>query len=136
MRRVVITGMGITSCLGNDADTVSAALREGRSGIRHVPEYAELGLRSQVAGAPDIDLDAEIDRKLKRFMGDAAAHACVAMRNAIADAGLDEEQVRHERSGVIAGSGGGSAQWQIETGDLLRQKGVRRVGPYMVPRTM
>ena len=85
---------------------------------------------------PVIDLDAEIDRKQKRFMGDAAAYACVAMRNAAADAGLTDEQISHERTGVIAGSGGGSAQWQIETGDLLRQKGVRRVGPYMVPRTM
>ncbi|MEZ5438900.1 MAG: beta-ketoacyl-ACP synthase I [Lysobacteraceae bacterium] len=136
MRRVVITGMGIVSCLGNDADSVSAALREGRSGIRAFPEYAGIGLRSQVAGMPVIDLDAEIDRKQKRFMGDAAAYACVAMRNAAADAGLTDEQVSHERTGVIAGSGGGSAQWQIETGDLLRQKGVRRVGPYMVPRTM
>ncbi|HRX99233.1 MAG TPA: beta-ketoacyl-ACP synthase I [Xanthomonadaceae bacterium] len=136
MRRVVITGMGIVSCLGNDADSVSTALREGRSGIRAFPEYAEIGLRSQVAGMPVIDLDAEIDRKQKRFMGDAAAYACVAMRNAAADAGLTDEQISHERTGVIAGSGGGSAQWQIETGDLLRQKGVRRVGPYMVPRTM
>ena len=136
MRRVVITGMGIVSCLGNDADSVSTALREGRSGIRAFPEYAEIGLRSQVAGMPVIDLDAEIDRKQKRFMGDAAAYACVAMRNAAADAGLTDEQSSHERTGVIAGSGGGSAQWQIETGDLLRQKGVRRVGPYMVPRTM
>ncbi|MEZ5463973.1 MAG: beta-ketoacyl-ACP synthase I [Lysobacteraceae bacterium] len=136
MKRVVITGMGIVSCLGNDADTVSTALREGRSGICQVPEYAELGLRSQVAGVPDIDLDAEIDRKQKRFMGDAAGFAHVAMRKAIADAGLDAAQVSSDRIGVIAGSGGGSARWKIETGDLLRQKGVRKVGPYMVPRTM
>lgn len=136
MRRVVVTGMGLVSCLGNDLDTVSGALREGRSGLRAMPEYAELGLRSQVAGVPEIDLDAEIDRKLKRFMGDAAAYATVAMRHAIAHAGLDAAQVSHPRTGVIAGSGGGSAQWQIETGELLRGKGVRRVGPYMVPRTM
>ena len=136
MRRVVVTGMGLVSCLGNTQAEVSQALREGRSGIRAMPEYAEHGLRSQVAGVPQIDLEAAIDRKLKRFMGDAAAYSYVSMRDAIADAGLSIEQVRHLRSGVIAGSGGGSAQWQIETGDLLRKKGVRRVGPYMVPRTM
>ncbi len=136
MRRVVVTGMGIVSCLGNTAAAVSRALRESVSGIRAVPEYAELGLRSQVAGVPQIDLVESIDRKRKRFMGDAAGYAYVAMRDALADAGLDEAQVRHPRVGVIAGSGGGSAQWQIETGDLLRAKGVRRVGAFMVPRTM
>jgi 3-oxoacyl-[acyl-carrier-protein] synthase I len=135
-RRVVVTGMGVVSCLGNDRASVAAALREGRSGIRHVPEYAELGLRSQVAGAPDIDLAERIDRKLKRFMGDAAGFAYVAMKDAIADAGLTDDEVRDERTGLVAGSGGGSPQWQIETGDLLRNKGVRKVGPYMVPRTM
>lgn len=136
MRRVVITGLGITSCLGNDADTVSAALREGRSGIRHLPQYAELGFRSQVGGAPEIDLDAQIDRKQKRFMGDAAAFAHIALRDAIADAGLDEALVSQPRTGLIAGSGGGSAEWQIEAADLLRARGIRKVGPYMVPRTM
>ncbi len=136
MRRVVVTGMGLASCLGQAADTVSRALREGISGIRAIPEYAERGLRSQIAGLPSIDLVAEIDRKLKRFMGDAAAYAYVSMRDAIADAGLTLDAIRHPRIGVIAGSGGGSAQWQIETGDLLREKGVRKVGPYMVPRTM
>ncbi|TAM62357.1 MAG: beta-ketoacyl-ACP synthase I [Rhodanobacter sp.] len=136
MRRVVVTGMGIVSCLGNALDTVSEALRELRSGISAMPEYAARGLRSQVAGVPQIDLAAVIDRKLKRFMGDAAAYAYVAMRDAIADAGLSIEQIRHPRSGVIAGSGGGSPRWQIETADLLREKGVRKVGPYMVPRTM
>lgn len=136
MRRVVVTGMGIVSCLGNKLDDVSRALREGRSGITAKPEYAELGLRSQVAGVPAIDLEAEIDRKKKRFMGDAAAYAWVAMRDAIAQAGLSAEQVSHPRVGVIAGSGGGSAEWQVATADLLREKGVRKVGPYMVPRTM
>ena len=136
MRRVVITGLGITSCLGNDADTVSAALREGRSGIRHIPQYAELGFRSQVGGAPEIDLDAQIDRKQKRFLGDAAAFAHIALRDAIADAGLDEALVSQPRTGLIAGSGGGSAEWQIEAADLLRARGIRKVGPYMVPRTM
>ena len=136
MRRVVVTGLGITSCLGNDADTVSAALREGRSGIRHIPQYAELGFRSHVGGAPEIDLDAQIDRKQKRFMGDAAAFAHIALRDAIADAGLDEALVSQPRTGLIAGSGGGSAEWQIEAADLLRARGIRKVGPYMVPRTM
>ena len=136
MRRVVVTGLGIVSCIGDVASDVSRALRDGISGIRTVPEYAARGLRSRIAGLPQIDLAAAIDRKLKRFMGDAAAYGYVAMRDAIADAGLAPEQVRHPRSGVIAGSGGGSAQWQIETGDVLRDKGVRRVGPYMVPRTM
>ena len=136
MRRVVITGLGITSCLGNDADTVSAALREGRSGIRHIPQYAELGFRSHVGGAPEIDLEAQIDRKQKRFMGDAAAFAHIALRDAIANAGLDEALVSQPRTGLIAGSGGGSAEWQIEAADLLRNRGIRKVGPYMVPRTM
>jgi 3-oxoacyl-[acyl-carrier-protein] synthase-1 len=136
MRRVVITGMGIVSCLGNDLDSVSVSLREGRSGITFRPESAEAGLRSQIAGVPQIDLDAEIDRKQKRFMGDAAGFACVAMRNAIADAGLTPELVSQIRTGVIAGSGGGSSQWQIETSDLMRSRGVRKIGPYMVPRTM
>ncbi|WP_454260904.1 beta-ketoacyl-ACP synthase I [Pseudoxanthomonas mexicana] len=136
MRRVAITGLGITSCLGNDADTVSAALREGRSGIRYIPQYAELGFRSQVGGAPEIDLEAQIDRKQKRFMGDAAAFAHIALRDAIADAGLDDALVSQPRTGLIAGSGGGSAEWQIEAADLLRTRGIRKVGPYMVPRTM
>ncbi|MDE2248051.1 MAG: beta-ketoacyl-ACP synthase I [Pseudomonadota bacterium] len=136
MRRVVVTGMGIVSCIGNEASTVERSLRDLRSGISAMPDYAARGMRSQVAGVPQIDLVAEIDRKRKRFMGDAAAYAWVAMRDAIADAGLSAEQVSDPRCGVIAGSGGGSAQWQIETADLLREKGVRKVGPYMVPRTM
>ncbi|MBK6727885.1 MAG: beta-ketoacyl-ACP synthase I [Xanthomonadales bacterium] len=136
MRRVAITGMGIVSCLGNTLDAVSSSLREGRSGIRALPESAERGLRSQIGGACDIDLDAAIDRKQKRFMGDAAAYAHVAMRDAIADAGLAPEHVSNVRSGLIAGSGGGSAEWQIEAADLLRNRGVRKVGPYMVPRSM
>jgi len=136
MRRVVVTGMGIVSCLGDMADTVSRALQELKSGIRAIPDYAARGLRSQVAGEPQVDLEASIDRKLRRFMGDAAAYAYLSMRSAIADAGLDHETVSHPRTGVVAGSGGGSAQWQIETADLLRSKGVRKVGPFMVPRTM
>ncbi|MDE2408277.1 MAG: beta-ketoacyl-ACP synthase I [Xanthomonadaceae bacterium] len=136
MRRVAITGMGITSCLGNDLDSVSRALREGRSGIRTLPDSVERGLRSQVGGAVDLHLDAVIDRKLKRFMSDAAAYSYVALRDAIADAGLSEAQVSDPRTGLIAGSGGGSSRWQVETADILRERGVRKVGPYMVPRTM
>lgn len=136
MRRVVITGMGITSCLGNDLDTVSSALREGRAGIRALPDHAEAGLRSHVGGNIELDLDAQIDRKLKRFMSDASAYAYIAMRDAIADAGLEEAQVANPRTGLIAGSGGGSSQWQVESADILRARGVRKVGPYMVPRTM
>ncbi|MFL9583206.1 beta-ketoacyl-ACP synthase I [Stenotrophomonas sp. AB1(2024)] len=136
MRRVVITGMGITSCLGNDLDTVSSALREGRAGIRNLPDHAEAGLRSHVGGNVELDLDAQIDRKLKRFMSDASAYAYIAMRDAIADAGLDQAQVVNPRTGLIAGSGGGSSQWQVESADILRARGVRKVGPYMVPRTM
>lgn len=136
MKRVVVTGMGIVSCLGNDQASVAEALREGRSGIQHSPEAAEIGLRSQVVGIPAIDLDAEIDRRFRRFMGNAAAYSYVAMRDAIADAGLEEHEVTDVRTGLVAGSGGGSPQWQIEVGDLLRNRGVRKVGPFMVPRTM
>lgn len=136
MRRVVITGMGITSCLGNDLDSVARALREGQSGIRHNPQAVEAGLRSQVGGDVQLDLDAAIDRKLKRFMGDASAYAYLALRDALADAGLDEAAISDPRIGLIAGSGGGSSHWQVEAADLLRNRGVRKVGPYMVPRTM
>jgi len=136
MRRVVVTGMGIASCLGNDLGTVSSALRESRPGIRFLPDHAERGLRSQVGGAVALDLDAVVDRKLKRFMSDAAAYSYVSLRDAIADAGLDEAAVSDPRTGLIAGSGGGSSRWQVETADLLRDRGVRKVGPYMVPRTM
>jgi 3-oxoacyl-[acyl-carrier-protein] synthase-1 len=135
-RRVVVTGMGIASCLGNDLASVSASLRDSRAGIRYLPEAAERGLRSQVGGAVDIDLDAAIDRKLKRFMSDAAAYSYLSLRDAIADAGLGEDAVSDPRTGLIAGSGGGSSQWQVEAADLLRERGVRKVGPYMVPRTM
>ncbi|MCR6686547.1 beta-ketoacyl-ACP synthase I [Pseudoxanthomonas sp.] len=135
-RRIAITGMGIASCLGNDLDTVSAALRESRPGIRTLPDSVERGLRSQVGGPVDLDLDAAIDRKLKRFMSDAAAYSYVSLRDAIADAGLDEARVSHPRTGLIAGSGGGSSHWQVEAADLMRERGVRKVGPYMVPRTM
>ncbi|MCE8030845.1 beta-ketoacyl-ACP synthase I [Halomonas daqingensis] len=136
MRRVVVTGLGIVSCLGNDPQAVVEALRNGRSGIRFKEEYAELGFRSHVAGVVDIDLDALIDRKLRRFMGDAAAYAYVSMAQAIEDAGLSPEQVSNERTGLIAGSGGASSANQVEAADVMREKGLRRVGPYRVTRTM
>ncbi|MBS9404955.1 beta-ketoacyl-ACP synthase I [Halomonas sp. TRM85114] len=136
MRRVVVTGLGIVSCLGNDAQQVLEALRNGRSGIRFKEEYAERGFRSQVAGVVDIDLEALVDRKLLRFMGDAAAYAYISMAQAIEDSGLTEEQVSNERTGLIAGSGGASSANQVEAADLLREKGLRRVGPYRVTRTM
>ncbi|WKD28496.1 beta-ketoacyl-ACP synthase I [Halomonas sp. KG2] len=136
MRRVVVTGLGIVSCLGNDQQQVLDALKSGRSGIRFKEEYAERGFRSHVAGSVDIDLDSLIDRKLRRFMGDAAAYAYVSMAQAIADSGLSEEQVSNERTGLIAGSGGASSANQVEAADVMREKGLRRVGPYRVTRTM
>src|SRR5690554_879659 len=136
MRRVVITGFGIVSCLGNDADSVSRALRLGQSGIRFRESYKEIGMRSQVAGLPSIDFEERIDRKTRRFMGDSAAYAYVAMDDAIRNAGLELHQVSSERTGLIAGSGGHSSMNQVEAADIARQKGVKRVGPYMVPRVM
>lgn len=136
MRRVVVTGLGIVSCLGNDQQQVLDALKNGRSGIRFKEEYAERGFRSHVAGSVDIDLDSLIDRKLRRFMGDAAAYAYVSMAQAIEDSGLSEEQVSNERTGLIAGSGGASSANQVEAADVMREKGLRRVGPYRVTRTM
>ena len=135
-RRVVITGTGIVSCIGNDNATVTQALREGRSGIRAMPQFTELGMRSQVAGVPQINLEERIDRKQLRFMGDAAAYAHIALADAIAASGLAPDQVSHPRTGLIMGSGGGSPANQIEAADILRSKGIRRVGPYQVTRCM
>ena len=136
MRRAVITGIGIVSCLGNNKETVTDALRQARSGITAREEYKEMGMRSHVAARPDIDLKESIDRKQYRFMGDAAAYAYLAMRDAIADAGLEESEVSNERTGIIAGSGGGSSASQVESSDILRDRGLRRVGPYRVTQTM
>src|SRR3990167_6124294 len=136
MRRVVITGLGIVSCLGTDKDSVSASLRAGRSGIRFNPAYAEMGLRSQVSGSVDLNLEELIDRKVYRFMGDAAAFAYLSMEQAIKDSGLSAEEISNPRVGLIAGSGGASTFNQMEAMDILREKGVKRVGPYRVPRTM
>jgi 3-oxoacyl-[acyl-carrier-protein] synthase I len=136
MRRIVVTGMGVVSCIGNDLDTVSRSLAEGRSGIRTAPGYAELGMRSQVAGIPQIELDKELDRRDLRFMGDAAAYAAVSMKQAIADSGLTEAEISNERTGLIAGSGGASSANIVEAADTLRARGIRKVGPTRVPRTM
>jgi len=136
MKRVVVTGMGIVSCLGNDKATVLDALREGRSGIKFQEEYKEMGLRSHVAGQVDIDLKEHIDRKTLRFMGNAAGYAYVATKHAIEDSGLSEEQVSNERTGIVMGSGGASSENLIDAADTLRSKGVKRIGPYRVTQTM
>ena len=136
MKRVVITGLGIVSCLGTTRDTVTDSLREGRSGIRFKEEYAELGLRSRISGQVDIDVEGRIDRKQRRFMGNGAAYAYIAMEDAIRDAGLTPEQVSDPRTGLIAGSGGGSTENLQVSADILRERGVKRIGPYQVPKVM
>ncbi len=136
MRRVVVTGIGIVSCLGNDIDAVLDSLRAGRSGIKHNSSYEEIGMRSHVSGSVDIDTVAMIDRKILRFMGDASAYSYIAMEQAIADSRLTPQQVSNERTGIVVGSGGGSPQDQLEATDIMREKGLRRVGPYRAPRTM
>ena len=136
MRRVVVTGIGIVGCLGNNKEEVLASLQEQKSGIRFVSDYKEQGLRSHIAGRPDINLSEHIDRKLMRFMGDSSAYAYLSLQQAIADAGLTDEHVSHLRTGIVAGSGGAGCSDIIEAVDTLREKGVRRVGPYRVTRTM
>lgn len=136
MRRVVVTGMGIVSSIGNNCAEVEAALREGRSGIEFSEEYERLGFRSQVHGSIDIDLDGLIDRKLKRFMGDSAAYNYLAMREAVEASGLSASEISNPRTGLVVGSGGGSPENIVAAADILREKGVKRVGPYMVTRTM
>lgn len=136
MRRVVVTGMGIVSSLGNNKAEVLESLKNTRSGIKFSPEYAELGFRSHVHGPIELDASALIDRKIRRFMGDAAAFNYIAMQEAIADAGLTDEQVSNPRAGLIVGSGGASTENTVLAADLLRQKGLKKVGPYMVTRTM
>ncbi len=136
MRRVVVTGYGIVSSLGNNRDEVTESLREGRSGLKFNPTYAERGMRSQVSGRPSLDLEAAIDRRTLRFMGDAAAYAYLSMQQAIEHAGLTPEQVSNPRTGLVAGSGGASSFNQVWAADTLRAKGIKRVGPFMVTRTM
>ncbi len=131
-----MTGLGIVSCLGNDKQQVTEALKTGRSGISLKPEYAEIGMRSHVAGSPEIDFKDHIDRKQLRFMGGSAAYAYISMAQAIEDAGLTDSMVSNVRTGIIAGSGGASSASQVEAADVMRDKGVRRVGPYRVTQTM
>lgn len=135
-RRVVITGIGIVSCIGNNKEEVLESLKAGTSGISAAPEYAELGFRSQIHGRPDIDLAANIDKRLFRFMGDAAAYTHLSMEQAIADAGLEESDVSNERTGIIVGSGGPSTRAQVQAADITREKGPKRVGPFAVPKAM
>lgn len=134
--RVVVTGLGIVSCLGNNADEVADALYHGRSGISHCQQHVDAGMRSHIAGTPSINLSEHIDRKQWRFMGDAAGYAYLSMAQAIEDAGLTPEQVSNPRTGIIAGSGGASSANQVEAADILRDRGLRRVGPYRVTQTM
>ena len=136
MKRVVVTGLGITSCLGLDAESVTESLRTGRSGIKFKQEYADMGFRSHIAGSVEIDFKEYIDRKVLRFMGDAAAYAYISMQQAIDDAGLTEDQVSNPRTGLVMGSGGASLSNQVEAADIMRDKGLRRVGPYRVTQVM
>jgi len=136
LKRVVVTGMGIVSSIGNNQREVVESLREGRSGISFSQEYADLGFRSCVYGNVALDTKELIDRRLYRFMGDAAAYNYLAMKEALEDAGLTEDEISNPRSGLVVGSGGASNENVVLAADLLRSKGVRKVGPFMVPRTM
>ena len=136
MKRVVITGLGIVSSIGNNAEEVLASLKTGKSGISHAESFAEQGLRSHVWGKPTLETKDHIDRKAIRFMGDAAGYAYVAMDQAIKDAKLTEDQVSNVRTGIVAGSGGASSENIVISTDTLRNRGIRRVGPYAVPKTM
>ncbi len=136
MIRVVVTGLGIVSSIGNNADEVRCSLREARSGISFSEDYRDMGFRSQVHGKPGMDLDQAVDRRLRRFMGDGAGYNYIAMEQAIADSGLPEDQVSNVRSGLIMGSGGPSTRNLILAADITREKGPKKVGPFMVPRTM
>ncbi|MCR9221459.1 MAG: beta-ketoacyl-ACP synthase I [Alphaproteobacteria bacterium] len=136
MRRVVVTGLGIVSSIGNDQNEVLESLRAGRSGVSHSQDYADRGFRSHVHGAVKLDVADHIDKKLLRFMGDGAAYNYIAMHQAIEDAGLSEDEVSHERTGLIMGSGGPSTKNMLIAFDTAREKSPKRVGPFMVPRTM
>jgi 3-oxoacyl-[acyl-carrier-protein] synthase I len=136
MRRVVVTGLGIVSSIGNNAQEVLASLREAKSGVVKAEDYARLGFRCQVHGAPTLDLDTAVDRRVRRFMGDGAAWNWVAMRQAITDAGLEESDVKNDRTGIIMGSGGPSTHTIVAAADTAREKGPKRVGPFAVPAAM
>ena len=136
LRRVAVTGLGIVSPIGSNVAEVTESLREGKSGIVHSDVYEEMGFRSHVHGAPNVDLDEHIDRKLRRFMGDGAAYNYVAMQQAITDSGLTDADIRDERTGLVMGSGGPSTSAQVEAADMAREKSPKRVGPYAVPKAM
>ncbi len=136
MRRVVVTGLGIVSSIGSNAQEVTASLREAKPGTVRADDYVRLGFRCQVHGAPTINLDEAVDRRVRRFMGDGAAWNWVAMQQAIADAGLEETDVKNERTGIIMGSGGPSTKTIVQAADTTREKGPKRVGPFAVPAAM
>lgn len=136
MRRVVVTGMGIVSPIGNNTQEVLASLRDAKSGISHAKEYAQLGFRSQVHGAPTLDPEGAVDRRAMRFLGGGAAWNHVAMEQAIRDAGLEPNEVSHDRTGIVMGSGGPSTRTIVEAADIARTKGPKRVGPFAVPKAM
>ena len=136
MRRVVVTGLGVVSSIGNNKSEVTESLKAGQPGITFAEEYAERGFKSQIHGSIKIDLEQHVDRKLRRFMGDGAAYNYVAMNEAIADSGLEAGDVSNPRTGLIMGSGGPSTSNQVQAADIARERGVRRIGPYMVPRCM
>ena len=136
MRRVVVTGLGVVSSIGNNAAEVTESLKQGKSGIEAVPQYKELGFRSQIAGTLKLNVDELVDRRLRRFMGDGAAYAYLAMKEAIADAGLSEQEISNDRTGVVAGSGGPTTGAIVQAALITKEKGPKKVGPFMVPRAM
>ena len=136
MRRVVVTGMGIVSSIGNNTNEVLASLREARSGVSAAPEYAELGFRCQVHAAPQIDWESMVDRRAARFLAQGTAFGHLAMEQAIADSGLEEAEISNERTGLIVGSGGPSTRVIVEAAETTRTKGPKRVGPFAVPKAM
>ena len=136
MRRVVVTGMGIVSSIGNNVQEVLASLREAKSGIVKADDYAELGFRSQVHGAPTLDWETALERKKRRFMGAGAGWNYIAMEQAIVDAGLSEDEISHEKTGLIMGSGGPSTKAIVHAADTTRERGPKKVGPFEVPKSM
>src|SRR5258708_15866600 len=136
MKRVVVTGLGIVFSLGNNAAEVTNSLKEGKSGIEFVPQYKELGFRSQVAGTLKLNVDEMVDRRLRRFMAEGAAYAGFAMKEAIGDAGLGEAEISNDRTGIVAGSGGPTTGAIVQSAIIAKEKGPKRIGPFMVPRAM
>ncbi|MFO1012913.1 MAG: beta-ketoacyl-ACP synthase I [Caulobacteraceae bacterium] len=136
MRRAVVTGIGIVSSIGNNANEVLASLREAKSGVITAPEYAELGFRCQVHAAPQIDWEAQVDRRAARFLAPGTAYAHIAMDQAIADSGLSEDEISNERTGIIVGSGGPSTRAIVQAAEITREKGPKRIGPFAVPKAM